>query len=234
MNKIFSILITGTSRGIGKELAINLLSKGHQVIGCSRGKASISHVHYKHLIIDLNIEEDVLSVMKYVRQNYKQLDVLINCAAINPAIITAAFLPSNILKEVFAVNIIAPMLLCRDAIKLMSRKKFGRIINLSSMATKHEVAGEALYTSTKSALVSYTRVIAKEIYNLGITANVISPAAIETDLSKQINKEALQEVLNRNAIKNFGSFDDVNNLVEFLISSESNAITGQEIFLGGV
>jgi 3-oxoacyl-[acyl-carrier protein] reductase len=234
MNKKLTILITGTSRGIGNALAEYLLVQGHLVIGCSRGQSTINYANYSHRSIQLEDEGSVLELMAFVRKEYQKLDVLVNCAAINPMIMTAALLPTSIMKEVYAVNLFAPMLLCREAIKLMSRKKFGRIINLGSMATKHEVAGEALYTSSKSALIAYTRVIAKEIYGLGITANVVAPAVIKTDLSEKINQLALSEVLKRNAIPAYGSFDDVNHTVEFLLSENSSSITGQIIYLGGV
>lgn len=234
MNRKLTILITGTSRGIGNAMAAYLLTQGHLVIGCSRGQSTIEHQNYIHRSVQLEDEKNVLELMTFVRREYQKLDVLINCAAINPMIMTAALLPTSIIKEVYAVNLFAPMLLCREAIKLMSRKKFGRIISLGSMASKHEVAGEALYTSSKSALVAYTRVIAKEIYGLGITANVVAPAVIKTDLSEKINQVALFEVLKRNAIPSYGSFDDVNHTVEFLIGEQSSAITGQIIYLGGV
>jgi 3-oxoacyl-[acyl-carrier protein] reductase len=126
------------------------------------------------------------------------------------------------------------MLCTREAIKLMLKNKFGRIINLGSMASKHEVPGESLYTSTKSAINAYSRVVAKEVAKMGITVNVIAPSAIETELSKKINRDALNEVLSRNAINELGDFTDVSNIIDSLIKPESKAITGQLIYLGGV
>ena len=97
-----------------------------------------------------------------------------------------------------------------------------------------EVAGETVYTATKAAINSYTKVLAKEIYKSGITVNAIAPSAIETDLSAQINKDTLMEVLAKNAIPQYGKMSDVSNLTDFLIREESSAITGQIIYLGGV
>jgi 3-oxoacyl-[acyl-carrier protein] reductase len=102
------------------------------------------------------------------------------------------------------------------------------------MASKHEVPGESLYTSSKSAINAYTRVLAKEVAKMGITVNVVAPSAIETELSNQINREALNEVLSRNAINELGNFSDVSNIIDTLIKPESSAITGQIIYLGGV
>lgn len=227
-------LITGTSRGIGKALAEHYINNGHTVIGCSTGKATLSNANYLHKSVDLSEESQIMDMVKFIRREFGGLDVLINNAAINPAIMSAAFLPFALVKKVYAVNIFAPMLLSREAIKLMTRRKFGRIINMSSMAVKHEVAGEGLYTSTKSALVAYTRVLAKEVHGLGITVNVIAPSVIKTDLSDQINVEALQAVLDRNAIKGYGVFEDVINVSDFLVKTESFSITGQVVYLGGV
>ena len=90
------------------------------------------------------------------------------------------------------------------------------------------------YTASKAAIVSFTRVVAKEVYSYGITCNVISPSAIDTDLMKNVNKDALKDVLSRNAIPEIGKLEDVSNTIEWLIKSEINAITGQTIYLGGV
>lgn len=232
--KTLIFLITGTSRGIGRFLAEYYCSHGHIVIGCSRTNSTFEHINYTHFQADVSEEKEVLEIFKYIRQEHKMLSVLINNAAINPAILMGALLPYETIQKAFKVNVFGPMLFCREGVKLMMKHKLGRIINLGSMASKHEVPGESLYTSTKSAINAYTRVIAKEVYKMGITANVIAPSAIETDLSNQINREALQEVLSRNAIGHLGEFEDVTNLIDLLIKPESKSITGQIIYLGGV
>lgn len=228
------MLISGTSKGIGKYLADYYLSKGFLVIGCSRSTCIIKNDNYIHITADISNEDEILNIFRIIRKNYKRLDVLVNNAAINPAILNVAFLPYETIQKIFKVNVFAPIMFCREAIKLMSRNKFGRIINLGSMATRHEVAGEALYTATKASINAFTRVLSKEVINLGITVNVLAPSAIETDLSKAINQDALMEVLNRNAIKQYGDLIDVSNSIDYLIKEESKSVTGQVIYLGGV
>lgn len=230
--KVF--LITGTSKGIGRYLAQYYLNDGNYVIGCSRSKSDLVNDNYTHLEKDIANETEILEVFRFIRKEYKRIDVLINNAAINPRILTAGLLPYRMIEDTYKVNVYAPMIFCREAIKLMSRKRYGRIVNISSMAVKHEVSGESLYTSTKSAITAYTKVISKEINDYGITANVIAPSAIPTDLSAKINQEALQEVLSRNAIKSLGEMKDVSNTIDFVISKDSSSITGQIIYLGGV
>ena len=229
-----TFLITGTSRGIGNHLASYYLNLGHQVIGCSRSSGTILHKNYRHFEMDLANEMEILEMFKSIRKDYKSISVLINNAAINPAIIMAALLPYETISNTFKVNVFATMICTRESIKLMLKNKFGRIINLGSMASKHEVPGESLYTATKSAINSYTRVAAKEVAKIGITVNVVAPSAIETELSNQINRDALNEVLSRNAINGLGNFNDVSNIIDTLITPESSAITGQIIYLGGV
>lgn len=228
------LLVTGTSRGIGKYIAEHYCQNNYLVVGCSRTHTDFNHDNYHHLYLDVSIEIDILEAFKFIRQKFKKLDVLINNAAINPAIVSAALLPYNTIEKVFKVNVYAPILFCREAVKLMSRNKSGRIINMGSMASRHEVSGEALYTSTKTAMNAYTRVLAKEVYKLGITANVLAPAAIKTELATKINQEALSEVLSRNAIQTYGEFKDVTNALDFILQKESSSITGQIIYLGGV
>ena len=227
------LLVTGSSRGIGKYIAKHYCTLDYIVIGCSRNIGTIDHPNYHHKCLDISLEKEILELFKYIRQEFKRLDVLINNAAINPAIVSGALLPYATMEKIFKINVFAPMLFCREAIKLMLRNKSGRIINIGSMAAKHEVAGEALYTSTKSALNSYTRVLAKEVSKMGITVNVVAPSAIKTELSAQINQSALTEVLSRNAISQYGEMADVTNTLDFLIKTENCAITGQIIYLGG-
>jgi 3-oxoacyl-[acyl-carrier protein] reductase len=236
MNKLADqkiILITGTSKGIGYYLASYYIKKGFKVIGCSKSPSNYSHQNYHHFNLDISDEKNILEIFTFIRREYKRLDFLINNAAINPAILSAALLPYNTIEKTFKTNILAPMVFCREAVKLMVREKFGRIINIGSMATKHEVSGESLYTTTKAALNAYTRVLAKEVATSGITVNVVAPSAIKTELSSKINQMALQDLLSRNAIHEFGDMPDISNLIDLILKPESASITGQIIYLGG-
>ena len=229
-------LITGTRKGIGRYLAeyYSISDTNNIVIGCSRSRTDLRLDNYVHYSIDITEEKEILGLFKEIKNNYKRLDVLINNAAINPSILSAALLSKDNIQKAYELNVFAPMIITREALKLMIRNKYGRIINLGSMATKHEVPGEALYTSTKASIVAYTRVVAKEVAKLNITANVLAPSAIPTDLSMQINQDALQEVLSRNAFHDYGKMEDVSNAINFLMARNSKAITGQLIYLGGV
>jgi len=227
------ICITGASRGIGRYLALYYLERDMKVVGCSRGASDLQHPNYHHEVLDISNEDSVAALFRTIRKTYGRLDVLINNAGINPAIAPLVLTSADVFQSTLQVNLIGTFLMTRSAIKLMMKNRFGRIINFGSMATQHEVVGEACYTATKAAVVAMSRVVAKEIYPQGITCNVVSPAAISTDLTAQIDQTALQKVLDRNAIPEYGEMQDVSNTVDWLIQKESAHITGQEIFLGG-
>ena len=228
------MIITGTRKGIGKYLAEYYTQNGFIVIGCSRDNIDFELNNYQHYCLDISDELLVKKMFKEIRKKYGRLDVLINNAGVNYALSPILLVPFESALQTVKINLLGPFLFIREAVRIMKKNSFGRIINFGSMAIKHEVKGEAIYTASKAAVVSFTRVLAKEVYNYGITCNVISPSAVDTDLMKNVNSDALKEVLSRNAITDVGNLEDINNIIDFLIKPESYAITGQTVFLGGV
>jgi len=228
------MIITGTRKGIGKYLAEYYSEKGFIVIGCSRGDIDFSLNNYQHYCLDVSDEASVKKMFNEIRKKYGRLDILINNAGVNYALSPILLVPFESALKTIKINFLGTFIFTREAVKIMKANSFGRIINFGSMALKHEVKGEAIYTASKAAIVSFTRVVAKEVYSYGITCNVISPSAVDTDLMKNVNSDALKEVLSRNAIVDVGNFEDINNIIDFLIKPESYAITGQTVFLGGV
>lgn len=228
------ILITGVSRGIGRFLAAEYVKKDFEVVGCSRGPIEdLSAENFTHIKADITVETEVIQLFSQIRKKFGRLDIAINNAAVNPTISLALMTSMSSAMATLQTNVLGTFVISREAAKLMMRAKFGRIINFSSMAAKHEVIGEAIYSASKSAIHSMTRVMAKEFYQYGITCNVVAPSAIKTDMMNAVNAQALQEVLNRNAIPKVGQMEDISNTVAWLIKPESQAITGQIIYLGG-
>jgi 3-oxoacyl-[acyl-carrier protein] reductase len=227
-------LITGSSRGIGRHLAQHLTARNFEVVGCSRTAAEPTDAtNYTHLIANVGLEEDIAELFRTIRTRYGRLDIVINNAAVNSAIGLSMLTSRSAATETLMTNVLGTFAVSREAAKLMMRGKWGRVINFSSMAVRHEIAGEAIYSASKAAIQTLTRVMAKELYRYGITCNAIAPAAIETDMMNAVPKEALREVLARNAIPEMGRLEDVSNAVDWLIQPESQAVTGQVIFLGG-
>jgi 3-oxoacyl-[acyl-carrier protein] reductase len=229
-----SFLVSGTSRGIGRHLAEHYAAQGHRVYGCSRSAMGRELEGYTHFVLDVSDESAVKAMFSRIRKDSGRLDVLINNAAINPSIAPAMLTSVESAMRTLRTNFLGTFLLCREAAKIMAQNRYGRIINMSSMAAYHHVAGEATYTASKAAVTAFSRVFAKEIYGHGITCNVLAPAAVPTELSAAVDPAALRSVLARNAIPGMGDVTDVTNATDWLIRPESHAVTGQVIYLGGV
>ena len=136
--------------------------------------------------------------------------------------------------KILNTNVVGTFLFSREAAKLMQRNKFGRIVNFATVATPLRLEGEAIYASSKAAVISLTQILARELADMGITINAIGPTPVKTDLIKAVPENKLNQLLNRQAIHRFGGFDDIANIIDFFIKPESSFITGQVIYLGGV
>jgi 3-oxoacyl-[acyl-carrier protein] reductase len=226
-------IITGTRKGLGKEIAEYYLARGNKVAGCSRGKSSIKHKNYLHFELDVSDEALVIKMIRAVKQSFGSIDILLNnagIASLNHILTT----PYKNAQNVFYTNFFGTFLFVREVSKVMIKQKNGSIVNYTTVATPLNLEGEAVYAASKSAVESLTCVSAKELGDFGIRVNAIGPTPIKTDLIRNVPKNKLQKLLEQQAIKRFGELDDIINVVDFYNSENSNFITGQIIYLGGV
>ncbi|MGA1791372.1 MAG: SDR family NAD(P)-dependent oxidoreductase [bacterium] len=227
------MVITGTRKGIGKALGEYYLNKGFSVIGCSRKEGSIADPNYYHYQLDVADEKAVISMVKDVAKRFGRIDVLINnagMASMNHILLTSV----DAVKKIYNTNLIGTFLFLREVGKVMAKQKRGRIINFTSVATPLRLAGEAIYASSKAAIVNLTEIAAKELADFNVTVNAVGPTPINTDLIKTVPKEKIEVLMEQQAIKRFGEFGDVTNVIDFFIDEKSDFITGQIIYLGGV
>lgn len=228
-----TIVITGTRKGIGQALAQHYVSEGWRVAGCSRGEASIKHVNYRHFELDVSDENAVVEIARTLHSDYGQVDALLNNAGIasmNHALLT----PASTVNRILQTNVLGTFLFCREMAKLMRRTKTGRIVNFTTVAHPLNLEGEAIYAASKAAVESLTRILARELAELRITVNAIGPTPIETDLIRGVPQAKMDALLARQAIQRLGEVRDVINAVDFYLREESNFITGQVLYLGGV
>ena len=227
------VLITGTSRGVGRHLACHFSKRGDRVIGCSRQQVQLDLPHYEHFALDVTDEAAVRLMIQAIGKTHKRLDILINNAGI-ASMSHILLMPTQTARKVLEVNTLGVFVLCREAVRLMQKNRYGRIINIGSAAVQLKIEGEAIYAASKSAVVSFTEIVARELAPFGITCNVLSLSPVQTDLIRGVPEEKIQKILDRLAIKRLASFEDIANVVDFFASQASDFVTGQMICLGGV
>ncbi|HSB28071.1 MAG TPA: SDR family oxidoreductase [Pyrinomonadaceae bacterium] len=226
------LLVTGDRKGIGEYLARHYLEQSYRVIGCSR-KPTAKRDGYRHFCVDVADEQAVRQMFAAIGEEYGRLDVLINNAGIasmNSLLLT----PGDTAKKIVETNFLGTFLACREAARLMKKNTFGRIVNIGTVASKLKLEGEAIYAASKAAVINFTEIAARELAPFGITVNAVAPTPIDTDLIRSVGREKIDRLLERQAIKRMGEFRDVANVIDFFIQPQSDFITGQVIFLGGV
>ena len=227
------VIITGTRKGLGLDLVKYFLEQKDIVYGCSRRASDLQHPNYTHFELNVSNEQDVVSMVRVVYKKHKRIDVLINnagAASMNHFLLT----PFSTVEKLFATNFFGTFLMCREVAKMMIRQNCGRIINYTTVAVPLNLEGELVYSSSKAAVEQLTRVLAAEIGQNGVTVNAVGPTPISTDLIKNVPAEKIQKLVQHQSIKRLGKFEDVLNVVKFFIAPESDFITGQTIYLGGV
>jgi 3-oxoacyl-[acyl-carrier protein] reductase len=225
-------LITGARKGIGRHLAEHFAARGILVEGCSREAPNGELENYHHHLADVTDEAQVRQMISSIQKRHGRLDILLNnagVASMNHILLT----PTATVNRIMATNFLGTLLLCREGAKLMQRRRYGRIVNFSTIAVPLRLQGEAIYAASKSAVEMLTRILARELGELGITCNAIGPTPIETDLIKAVPPEKVRDIINGLAVKRLGNFADVTNVVDFFVRRESEYITGQVIYLGG-
>ena len=226
-------LITGARKGLGRFIAEHYLGAGHVVVGCSRSASDLEHPRYRHFEADVADEAAVQPIFTHLRRAHGGLDHLINNAGIasmNHSLLT----PVETVNRVFETNVTGTFLFCREAARLMQRRGRGRIVNLTTVADALNLEGEAVYAASKAAVYKLTVILARELAPFGITVNAVGPAPIETDLIRSVPPDKIDALLARQAIPRFGEPKDVAHVIDFFLRPESDFITAQNLFLGGV
>ena len=234
MSKI--VLVTGASRGIGLEAAKHFSREGYKVIGSSRGDFNLGELIGDESAIsvqlDLMSKESIKNLFAHLKSEDLLPSVLVNNAGITKDQLFLRMKDED-WDDVIETNLNGLFRVTKAFIKPMVKNKFGRVINISSVSGLMGNSGQVNYSSSKSAMVGFSRSLAKELGSRNITSNVVAPGFIETDMTTFLNDDEKVEVSKNIPMRRFGSVQDVAKCIVFLASDEANYITGQTISVDG-
>ena len=226
-------LVTGSSRGVGRLIAEHFLKHGATVIGVSRGGSDLTHEAYRHCQADVSDAAAVQALFAGLRAQGISVDIVVN----NAAVLTSQYamiLPASAAQAMVNINLMGPFLVSREAAKMMRKGKWGRIINIGSMAASLEPEGDSMYAACKAAVATLANVMAREFAPMNVTCNTLGITAMETDMLRQLPREKVDAVIARLPMPRYAVDDDMLNVIDFFASERSAYITAQTVFLGGV
>ncbi|MGA1511144.1 MAG: 3-oxoacyl-[acyl-carrier-protein] reductase [Proteobacteria bacterium] len=231
-----NVLVTGCSRGIGLAIAKKLIDEGYFVVGTSRSKIDLANLlgsdNCLHQAVDVSNEDDISSMIESLTKQDIHIHCLVNNAGITKDQLFMR-MNSDDWNSVINTNLNGVFYLTKSLIKSMVKSKYGRIVNISSVAGLMGNAGQVNYASSKAALSGFTKSLAKELASRNITVNNVCPGFIESDMTKELSDAQIENALQQIPLQRFGTAEEVASLVAYLLSDAANYITGQELSIDG-
>lgn len=234
-------IITGGGRGIGKAMAESFASSGVNIVVvdididvAQEASLELKKLGVKSIALkaDVSNSSDVSDVFENSMKEFGKIEILVNNAGV-----TRDGLLLRMKEEdwdaVININLKGTFLCSKEAVKIMSKQRYGRIVNISSVVAFMGNPGQANYSASKAGIVGLTKTIAKEYASRGITVNAVAPGFIATAMTDAISENIKQEMLKAIPMSKFGTVKDVANAVLFFASPESGYITGQVIHVNG-
>ena len=235
-------VVTGPSRGIGREIALTLAAKGAVVIVNYNGSAAKADEVVKEIeaaggrgeAVQCNVSDfgAAAGLMEYVVKKYGRVDILVNNAGITRDNLLMKMSEEDF-DAVLNTNLKGAFNCIRHISRQMLKQKSGRIINISSVSGVMGNAGQANYCASKAGIIGITKSVARELASRGITSNAVAPGFIDTEMTEVLPDAVKAAATEQIPMKHFGSTKDIANMVAFLASEEAGYITGQVICVDG-
>lgn len=231
-----NVIVTGGSRGLGLAIASTLAASGYSVIAVARKESdafraaadAAERAHQgalKFRSLDLSDIRAIGPFVSGLRKEFGPLYGLVNNAGLGTHGVLAITRDED-LERLVRLNTLAPMIFTKYAVRPMLVERAGRIVNIASVVAATGYSGLAAYAATKASLVGFTRSLAREVGQLGITVNAIAPGFIDTEMTRELSEEDRKRIERRSALRRLAGAEDVAAAVEFLLSEKAKNITG--------
>ncbi|MBV03275.1 MAG: 3-oxoacyl-ACP reductase FabG [Gammaproteobacteria bacterium] len=234
-------LITGANRGIGFEILKSLSASGYTVVGTSRSQEGVNVVN-KILsesdskgfgsILDVKNKDSIKELNAQIKESHGPISILINNAGITADNLMIR-MSDDEWSDVIETNLSSIFRITKEIIKDMMKQRYGRVINIGSVVGLSGNAGQVNYSSAKSAILGFSKSLAREVASRNITVNTISPGFIDTDMTKKLKEEQKAALVSSIPLGRMGSASELANVVKFIASEEASYITGENINVNG-
>ena len=231
-------LVTGATRGIGRAVAEELVSKGAFVIGTAtseKGAESISAYlggKGKGLVLNVADQASIDAVLEQIKQEFGDIDILVNNAGITRDNLLMRMKDEEWF-DILQTNLSSVYHLSKAMLRTMMKKRFGRIINIGSVVGSMGNAGQTNYCAAKAGLIGFSKALAKEVASRGITVNVVAPGFIATDMTEVLSEELKNNLLTQIPAGRLGEPKDIAKAVAFLASEDASYINGTTLHVNG-
>jgi len=236
-------LVTGGSRGIGKATVLALGRCGaHVVISYRDNQAAAEETlaaltadgpgHGELCRFDIADENQIEAALKIIVDRHQKIDILVNNAGVTADNLLIRMKPDD-WDRVVGINLKGTILCTKGVTRVMLRQRYGRVINLSSVAGQTGNAGQSIYAATKAGILGFTKALAREVASRGITVNAVAPGFIETEMTAKLPAKLREEFMHSIPLGRFGTCEEVAECIAFLAGPAAGYITGQVIGVNG-
>jgi len=234
-------LVTGTSRGIGKAIALKLGKDGATVVGTAttdEGAESISNylneagIKGKGIVLNVNDTDQIKNLFTEIRKEFGEVTILVNNAGITRDDLLVRMKDEK-WDEVIGTNLKAIFRLSREVLRAMMMARSGRIINISSIVGSTGNVGQSNYAAAKAGILGLSKSLAREVGSRNITVNCVAPGFVDTDMTRALSEKQQQDLLQYVPLKRLGKPEDIASAVAFLASPSAGYITGATLHVNG-
>jgi len=235
------VLVTGASRGIGRAIALTLGAAGATVIGTAtsdEGASNISKIFSENNILgkgmklNLNNNEQIFDLLKKINEDYGSVDILINNAGIARDNILIR-MKEDEWDDIINTNLTSVYKMSKSVLRGMIKKRFGRIISITSVVGAMGNPGQSNYAAAKAGIMGFTKSLAREVGSRGITVNTVAPGFIQTDMTDVLSDEQKKTLSSQIPMARLGTVDEIAQTVLFLAGEGSSYITAQTLHVNG-